>query len=108
MDGVAIGPHVNLDEQLQHTIDKRVVLDISGRSVTVQPVASLTEQIYRKWVEENRAYVAKISNNQLGYVHLNDMSEQALAQLYLDLDEENRSPFRRCGDRHFAIITAAL
>ena len=27
--------------------------------VTVRPVASLAEQIYRKWVEDNRAYVAK-------------------------------------------------
>src|ERR1035441_8779790 len=62
VDGVALGPRVSLDEQLQHKIDKRVVLDISGRQVTVQPVASLAEQIYRKWVEDNRAYVSKISN----------------------------------------------
>ena len=27
VDGVAIGPHVNLDEQLQHKIDKRVALE---------------------------------------------------------------------------------
>ena len=87
VDGVAMGPHVNLDEQLEHKIEKRVVLDISGRQVTVQPVASLAEQIYRKWVEDNRAYVARISNGRLGYVHIRDMSEQALTQLYLDLDE---------------------
>jgi tricorn protease len=91
VDGVAIGAHVNLDEQLQNDVGKRVTLDISGRSVTVQPVASLSDQIYRKWVEDNRAYVAKISNNALGYVHLVDMSEQALAQMYLDLDQENRA-----------------
>ena len=91
VDGVAMGPHVNLDEQLQHKIDKRVVLDISGRQVTVQPVASLADLIYRKWVEDNRSYVAKISNNRLGYVHVRDMSEQALAQLYLDLDAQNRA-----------------
>jgi Tol biopolymer transport system component/C-terminal processing protease CtpA/Prc len=91
VDGVAMGPHVNLDEQLQHKIDKRVVLDISSRQVPVQPVASLADLIYRKWVEDNRAYVAKIGHNRLGYVHLRDMSEQALAQLYLDLDEENRA-----------------
>ena len=91
VDGVAIGPRVNLDEQLQYKIDKRVVLDISGRQVTVQPVASLADQIYRKWVEDNRSYVAKISNNRLGYVHVRDMSEQALAQLYLDLDQQNRA-----------------
>jgi len=91
VDGAAIGPHVNLDELLEHKAGKRVVLDISGRSVTVQPVASLADQIYRKWVEDNRAYVAKISNGRLGYVHIKDMSEGALTQLYADLDSLNRA-----------------
>jgi Tol biopolymer transport system component/C-terminal processing protease CtpA/Prc len=91
VDGVAMGAHVNLDEQLQHKVDKRVVLDISGREVTVRPVGSLAEQIYRKWVEDNRAYVSKASNGRLGYVHIRDMSEQALTQLYLDLDAQNRA-----------------
>jgi tricorn protease len=91
VDGVAVGPRVNLDEQLQHKVDKRVALDVSGREVTVRPVASLAEPIYRKWVEDNRAYVAKASNGRLGYVHIRDMSEQALTQLYLDLDAENRA-----------------
>lgn len=91
VDGVKIGPHVNLNELLEHKIDKRVVLDISGKEVVVRPVGSLAEQIYRDWVEKNRAYVAKISNGKLGYVHIRDMSEQALTQLYLDLDSENRA-----------------
>jgi Tol biopolymer transport system component/C-terminal processing protease CtpA/Prc len=91
VDGVAIGPGVNLDEQLQHKIDKRVTLRINDRDVLLQPVASVAELIYRKWVEDNRAYVAKISNERLGYVHIRDMSEQALTQLYLDLDAQNRA-----------------
>jgi C-terminal processing protease CtpA/Prc len=91
VDGVAIGARVSLDEQLQHKVDKRVVLDINGREVTVRPVGSLADQIYRKWVEDNRAYVAKASNGRLGYVHIRDMSEQALTQLYVDLDADNRS-----------------
>ena len=91
VDAVAMGAHVNLDEQLEHKVDKRVILDISGRDVTVRPVASLAEPIYRKWVEDNRAYVAKASSGRLGYVHIRDMSEQALTQLYLDLDAENRA-----------------
>jgi Tol biopolymer transport system component len=91
VDGVAIGPHVNLDELLQHKIGKRVALDIGGREVTVQPAGSLAEPIYRKWVEDNRAYVDKISNGKLGYVHMRDMSEQALTQFYLDLDSQNRA-----------------
>jgi tricorn protease len=91
VDGVALGAHISLDELLQHKVDKRVVLDVSGREVIVRPAGSLAEQIYRKWIEDNRAYVAKISNGRLGYVHLRDMSEQALTQLYIDLDAENRA-----------------
>ncbi len=92
VDGVAIGPHVNLDELLQHKIGQaRGCWTSAGSEVIVRPVASLAEQIYRKWVEDNRAYVAKISNGRLGYVHIRDMSEQALTQLYLDLDAENRA-----------------
>ncbi|MGA7240904.1 MAG: S41 family peptidase, partial [Bryobacteraceae bacterium] len=90
VNGVAMGPHVNLDEQLQHKTDKRVTLKINDRDVTLKPVANLAELIYRKWVEDNRAYVARISNGRLGYVHIRDMSEQALTQLYTDLDAENR------------------
>ena len=66
VDGVAIGPRVNLDELLEHKVDKRVALDIGGKEVIVRPVASLADQIYRKWVEDNRAYVAKISNGTAG------------------------------------------
>jgi Tol biopolymer transport system component/C-terminal processing protease CtpA/Prc len=91
VDGTVIGPHVNLDELLQHKVDKRVILTVDGHDVTVRPVGSLAEQIYRKWIEDNRAYVAKISGGRLGYVHIRDMSEQALTQLYIDLDAENRA-----------------
>jgi Tol biopolymer transport system component len=91
VDGVAIGPRVNLDELLQHKTEKRVTLDVSGRQVVVQPVPTLADPIYRKWVEDNRAYVAKASNGRLGYVHIRDMGEQSLTQLYLDLDSQNRA-----------------
>jgi Tol biopolymer transport system component/C-terminal processing protease CtpA/Prc len=91
VDGAAFGPHVNLDELLEHKVDKRVALDIDGKQVEVRPVASLSEQLYRKWVEDNRAYVSKISNGKVGYIHIRDMSEEALTQLYLDLDAGNRA-----------------
>jgi tricorn protease len=91
VDGVAIGPHVNLDSLLEHKVDKRVVLDINGKDVTVRPSGSIAEQLYRQWVEDNRAYVAKVSGGKLGYIHMRDMSAQALTQLYLDLDADNRA-----------------
>ena len=91
VDGTSIGAHVNLDELLEHKVDKRVTLDVGGKDVIVRPVGSLAEQTYRKWIDDNRAYVSKISNGRLGYVHIRDMSEQALTQLYLDLDADNRA-----------------
>jgi tricorn protease len=91
VDGASIGAHVNLDELLEHKVDKRVTLDIGGKETVVRPVGSLADQTYRKWIEDNRAYVSKISNGRLGYVHMRDMADTALTQLYLDLDAENRS-----------------
>ena len=48
--------------------------------------------LYRQWVESRRAYVAKQSNGRLGYVHIADMSAEALrTSLSIDLDTENQS-----------------
>jgi tricorn protease len=95
----ALGPRVNLDELLNHTIGRRVALSVAAsptgpsRDVVVKPVDQLTERglRYRQWVEQKRAYVAKASNGRLGYVHMYDMSANALAQLQLDLDAENHA-----------------
>lgn len=89
----------NLDELLEHTINKRIVLGVTSgptataRDVVVKPIDQQTERglRYRQWVEERRAYVAKASNGRLGYVHMFDMSAGALEQLHLDLDAENHS-----------------
>jgi Tol biopolymer transport system component/C-terminal processing protease CtpA/Prc len=93
VDGVAMSAGVNLDEQLDRKIGKRTLLKVSGRDVPVQPISLAAEKnlLYRAWVEQNRAYVAKISNGRLGYVHMQDMSAQALDRLHLDLDAENHS-----------------
>jgi C-terminal processing protease CtpA/Prc len=59
----------------------------------LQPISQGAEKnlLYRNWVEANRAYVEKASGGRLGYVHIRDMSEGSLRQLYLDLDADNRS-----------------
>ena len=61
--------------------------------MVVQPVDQQTESglLYRQWVEERRAYVAKASDGRLGYVHMLDMRPAPLEQLYLDLDAENHA-----------------
>jgi C-terminal processing protease CtpA/Prc/Tol biopolymer transport system component len=100
VDGTAIGAHSNLDELLMSKVGRRVVLTVAAgadgtgrREVAVRPVSIGTEKglLYRNWVEERRAYVSRISNGKIGYVHMIDMGEGSLSQLYVDLDAENHS-----------------
>ena len=100
VDGAAISGKTNLDELLENKSGKRVALNVSTnadgsnkREVIVKPITTGAEKqlLYRQWVEANRAYVAKISNGKIGYVHIPDMSQNSLEQLYIDLDAENQS-----------------
>lgn len=100
VDGTRIDNKTNLDELLENKVGKRVVLNVSAnadgsnkREIVVKPISTGAEKnlLYRQWVEANRAYVARISNGKLGYVHLPDMGSGTLNQLYVDLDAENQS-----------------
>ncbi|MCC7417110.1 MAG: PD40 domain-containing protein [Acidobacteria bacterium] len=99
VDGAPIDRTVNLDERLDHTIGRRVLLGVAAtasarpREVEVKPVNQTTERglRYRQWVEQRRAYVANASGGRLGYAHMLDMSAGALAQLQIDLDAENHA-----------------
>lgn len=94
INGATLTGTSNLDSLLANTIGKRVTLGIASGGTTrehvVRPVNTATDKSlrYRAWVEERRAYVGKVSNGRLGYVHIADMSAQALAQLNIDLDSE--------------------
>ncbi len=95
-----IDARTNLDELLNYTIGKRIEVMVATsadgagkREVALQPVNLGTEKqlLYRKWVEERRAYVERASGGRLGYVHMPDMGAGSLAQLYVDLDTENHA-----------------
>ncbi len=98
VDGTKIDGRTNLDQLLAYKIGRRVVLSVAAthnaqpREVVLRPVNSGTEKglLYRRWIETNRAYVARISNGRLGYVHMPDMSAGALSQLSVDLDADNQ------------------
>jgi C-terminal processing protease CtpA/Prc len=97
VDGEPTGRDVNLDALLTGKAGRRLSLRVgssagdAGREVVVRPVTTGEEKnlLYRAWVEDRRAYVARISNGRLGYVHLPDMGAGTLAQLAVDLDTEN-------------------
>ena len=99
VEGTRLDGRTNLDSVLSYTIGRQVTLSVAhgadganARAVNVKPVNLATERglRYRQWVEERRAYVSRVSNGRLGYVHMVDMGQGSLEQLYMDLDSENR------------------
>ena len=100
VDGARVSTGFNLDSALNFKFDHRVTLtvasDAAGRDsheVALRATNGNTEKglLYRAWVAERRAYVDKISGGRLGYVHMNDMGANAIAQLNLDLDSEDHA-----------------
>jgi tricorn protease len=96
LNGEAIGAK-NLDSMLEDTVGKRVVLGVETegkvRDAVVRPVSSTAAVglLYRQWVESRRALVDRVSGGKLGYVHIADMSDASLQQLYVDLDAQNEA-----------------
>ena len=97
IDGVPVTPNVSLDSILAFKVGKRLVARVSSdanganaRDVPLRPrnTAFEKQMLYRAWIEERRAMVAKLSSGRLGYVHMLDMGGNALTQLNLDLDAE--------------------
>ena len=99
IDNTPVTASVNADQLLQNKINRKVVLTIAPaggtaqRKIVIRPVTQATEKglLYKQWVQQERSYVSKISGGRLGYVHMFDMSETSLTQLYLDLDAENQA-----------------
>ena len=89
-------PDIDLDALMLDRASKRTTLTIrSGgatREAVVRPISSTVASglLYRHWIDAQRAYVDRISGGRLGYVHIADMSSDALNQLYLDLDAQNQ------------------
>ena len=100
IDGSPVTATTNIDELLQYKINKRVLLTVgttptggTTRNVEVLPISLGAEKqlLYKEWVAAQRAYVNTVSKGRLGYVHMADMSQGSLDQLYVDMDAENHS-----------------
>lgn len=100
VDGRTLDGRASLDELLNHKVGRRVTLTVAAaadgadrRNLDVRPVNVNVEKglRYRKWVDERRAYVERLSGGRLGYAHMYDMTSSSLAQFYVDLDAENQA-----------------
>lgn len=92
VDGQPLTAQSNFDEVMRFKVNRRTSLTVNGKDIVLKPANLNTVKAlrYRQWVEANRAYVAKVSNGRLGYVHMQDMSANSLERLALDLDADNR------------------
>ena len=93
INGTPVTRSTNIDALLDNTAGKQTTLAIApgaggARRVALKPIdyASATTLRYRAWTQANRQYVARLSGGRLGYVHMEDMSAESLANLYKDLD----------------------
>lgn len=96
VNGHKIDAHTNLDQLMDDEAGRRTTLRIADkdgkeREAVVRPIDAAAEAglLYRAWVDSNRARVEKLSGGKLGYVHVADMSDHSLKQLYIDLDAQN-------------------
>jgi tricorn protease len=87
-------PLVKGEDYLQHLANRagqEVELSISdtpdlkaARRIVIKTVGEDTRIRYADWVRENREYVNKKSNGQIGYIHLYDMDARGLREFARD------------------------
>jgi tricorn protease len=88
IDGETIAADRDLAQYLNRKAGKKLLLVVSDgtnkREVVVKPIALNEESqlLYRRWVRRNQEEVDKMSNGQLGYVHIPGMNDGAYRTTY--------------------------
>lgn len=84
VDGRSLTPDTDLAQLLNRKAGKRVLLTLvdgaARRDIVVTPVTPAEENrlLYARWVRRNAAEVDRLSNGQLGYVHIPGMNDGAM------------------------------
>lgn len=55
---------------------------LDKRTITVKTLKTETPARYREWVNKNREYVYKATNNKVGYIHIPDMGPVGFAEFH--------------------------
>ncbi len=88
IDGEAITPDKDLCQYLNRKAGKNTLLVITDgvtkKELTVKPVGAGEESnlLYKRWVRRNQDEVDRVSNGQLGYVHIPGMNDGAYRTTY--------------------------
>jgi tricorn protease len=80
--------HFNLapGRKIEFTVNSKPAMDGAWTAV-VEPVSAgaFATLQYNKWVDERRAIVDKLSNGEIGYLHIRQMNQPSLRQFERDL-----------------------
>ncbi len=99
IDGTPIKAGMDYNSLLDGKAGKSVRLDMKSAKgkhfeVTVKAISqsTLTELLYKRWVDRNRAYVDSISNGRIAYVHVKAMDSKSFRTVYSELlSDKNRN-----------------
>ncbi|HET7871702.1 MAG TPA: S41 family peptidase, partial [Terriglobales bacterium] len=77
-------------EKINFTVNSKPEM-MGSRLAKVQPVsgAAYTTLQYERWVEQRRQMVAKLSNGEIGYLHIRAMNAESLRRFERDLVENH-------------------
>ena len=90
IDGETISAGKDIAQFLNRKADKLTLLQIfdpttnTRQSISIKPVTLAEENrlLYKRWVRRNQEEVDKLSNGQLGYVHIPGMSDEPYRSTY--------------------------
>jgi tricorn protease len=93
IDGKTIDANMDYHPLLEGKAGKKVLLSIynpqGGKrfdvAIKALSIGAENELLYKRWVERNRKMVDKLSNGQLGYIHIKGMDSPSFRTLYSEL-----------------------
>ncbi len=93
IDGITVDRNQDVAKYLNRKAGKFMLLDIldpktkKQQTITVKPISIGQENrlLYKRWVKTNEDEVEKLSNGQLGYVHIPGMGDGPYRSIYQDM-----------------------
>ena len=92
IDGIEITPDMDYYPLLNHKTGKNVLVSFFNPDTkkrwdeVVKPISQghLNSLLYKRWVENRKEEVKRLSNGRLGYVHVKGMNSQSFREVYAE------------------------
>ena len=90
VNGESVTEAGNFYALLDGTVNEKVLLSVTSadgdtRTVRIRPTGSLSDELYREWVEERKDLTEEYSDGRLGYIHIEGMNWQSFEHFEREL-----------------------